>query len=212
MNKQDYNLLDPFLLDGFLLTRSALTSSTALVIAVNFHRMTCSAFSRNQTLAISAEQFCCQQIFVLGFVLSGRFLVCGGSLLHLLKQLGRNDSGDSVGNDHVAILILSYVSAVVQHSCHSVEGDLRSSNSADTFDIQLVGDFLHRCTFCIFLESIKNSGRGNGINLEELIFVNGVSDRKCAAVVFALERVFGQTSYHFFGELGRIVFSHTFKH
>ena len=53
---------------------------------------------------------------------------------------------------------------------------------------------------------------GNGINLEELIFVDGVADGKRAAIVFALECVFGQTSYHLFRELRRVVFSDTFKH
>ena len=85
LNEQDYNFFDPFLLDGFLLTRSTLARATAFVIAVNFHRMTCSALSRDQTLTIAAEQLCGQQILVLGFVLGWSFLVCGGSLLYLFK-------------------------------------------------------------------------------------------------------------------------------
>ena len=97
--------------------------------------MACSTLSRNQTLAVAAEQLCGQQILVLCFVLSGRFLVCGGSLLHLLKQLGRNDGGDSIGNNHVTVLILANVSAVVQHPCYGVEADLRSSDGTDAFDI-----------------------------------------------------------------------------
>jgi len=103
LNEQDHNFLYPFLLDGFLLARAAFACASTLVITVNFHRMTRSAFARNQTLTITAEQFCGQQIFVLRFVLCGRLLVRGGSLLHLLKQLGRNDGGDSVRNDYVTI-------------------------------------------------------------------------------------------------------------
>ena len=53
----------------------------------------------------------------------------------------------------------------------------------------------------LLYECFKHGRSGNGINLEELIFIDGVSDRKCAAVVFAFERVFGQTSHHLFGEL-----------
>ena len=85
LNEKNHNLLNPFLLDGFLLARSALACASTFIIAVNVHRMTCSAFARNQTLAVAAEQLCGQQILVLGFMLGWSFLVCGGSLLYLFK-------------------------------------------------------------------------------------------------------------------------------
>lgn len=65
-----------------------------------------SALSRHHSLAISAEQFSCKQIFVLGFVLGWGFFIRCGFFLYLFKKLGWNDSGDTVWNNQISVLIL----------------------------------------------------------------------------------------------------------
>ncbi len=157
LNKKYYDFLIPFLLNRFLLARSAIACASAFVIAVDLHRVARSAFTRNQTLTVTAEQFGCQQIFVLNFVLSGRFLVSSGSFLYLFEQLDRDDGGNAVRNDYFTILIFSDISAVVQHSRYGVKCDLRSSDASNTFDVEVVRNLLHVAPLAYFLNASRTA-------------------------------------------------------
>ena len=48
--------------------------------------------------------------------------------------------------------------------------------------------------------------------LIKLIFINVITDRDFAAVVFAFQCIFCQTAYNRFGKFCRIIFCHAFQH
>lgn len=71
--------------------------------------------------AVAAEQLGGQQVIVLGFVTSRGFSVLRQLLLNPVKQIFRDDDGDSIGYDNVSVFLLSDVAAVAQHMLNAVE-------------------------------------------------------------------------------------------
>ena len=72
-----------------------------------------SALSAKIGTTITAEQLSGKQVIVLGLMTGRGFFVLRHLLLHSIKQILRNNSGDTVGDNHIAISKLAYVTAII---------------------------------------------------------------------------------------------------
>ena len=111
----DHQIFDPFFLHRFLAAVCPLLfHGHALVVVVNIPCMAGSAFTAEVGPAVTAEQFCSQQIIVLGLVAGRGFLVLRQLFLYPVKQVLGDDSGDTVRDHSIPVDILTDIAAVVQ--------------------------------------------------------------------------------------------------
>ena len=99
----------------------------------------------------------------------------------------------------------------MQHSGNDVYGDFIASIGANAFQIQFVGDFLHGRAVRITCECVKHGRGGQRVELIILLAVDDISKRQSAAVVFALQSIFGETANDFLRKLGGIILRHALK-
>lgn len=87
---------------------------TAVIMILPALAGTCPAFAYHHSPASAAKQLCCQKIIVLGFVPCRGFPVYCKPLLYPVKQVLRDNGGNPIGRDDMAVAVLSDVLPVFQ--------------------------------------------------------------------------------------------------
>lgn len=168
--------------------------------------------TKEVSTAVAAEQLGGQQIIVLGFMTSRGFSVLRQLLLNPIKQVLRNNRRNSIGYNDISIFVLSNVAAIAEHVLNAVEVQRLPQLVADAIFVQPVPQLLHGRALVIFLERIQYKGSGQRINLKMLFLINYITDRQCAAVKLALQRIFFSAADDLFRQICRVVFRIAFQH
>ena len=143
--------------------------------------------------------------------MSRSFFVFLHPFLNSVKQFFRNDSGDSVGNNDITILVFTHIPSVVKNTRNKVKVNVATFVCLCTEFIKSVTDFFHYHSVIVHLENIENNGCCQRINLIMFFFVNRVTVSRSAAVVFAFQGILRMTSDYLYCKFGRVIFCHTFE-
>ena len=78
-----------------------------------------------------------------------RFLVRLKLLLYPVEQVLRDDSGNPVGRDDMAVAVLSDVLPVFQQTGREIKVDFLSPHRGNASFAHICSDFFHRCALVI---------------------------------------------------------------
>ena len=133
--------------------------------------------------AVAAEQLGRQQIIVLGLVAGrGLFVFCQ-LFLYPVKEVSRDNGGNTVRHHNVPVGILSDIAAVVQKVLYAIVGHLLAPCVLHTLLVEPVTDGCHGGTLVVTLERFPDKGRGKRVKLEALVAINQIADRTGSTVV-----------------------------
>ena len=90
-------------------------------------------------------------------------------------------------------------------------GHFAAQHIADTLVVEEVYDLHHFIAVVIPLKGFQHQRRGQRVKMIELVIVDFIADGSRTAGTLTLQGVLGLTTNHFFGQLCRIVFCHTFQ-
>lgn len=182
-----------------------------LVVVMDNPRPAGAALAAEIGPTVSAEQLGGQQVIVLG-LMSGRGLfVFGQLLLHPVKQVLRNDGGDTVRDYCFPVSELADVPPVFQKMFHTVVTHRLTPRIFYHLGIEPIPNFRHSRAFVISLESFHHERRGQRADLKMLLRIYDITHRFCAAVELAFQRIVGHTADNLLRQVGGIVFSIALK-
>ena len=207
----DDQLFQPFFLHGLFVAALAPFDVGAFIIIVGASGGTGSAFAEHQRTALAAEQLGGQQIFLVCLATGRGTLVLIQTLLHPVKQVFRNNSRNRIRHNDVPERQFANVPAVLQHGIYAAVGHFAAQHIVDTLVVEEVYDLHHFIAVVIPLKGFQHQRRGQRVKMIKLVLVDFIANRTCAASALSLQSVLGLTTNHFFGQLCRIVFCHTFQ-
>ena len=207
----DDQLFQPFFLHGLFVAALAPFDVGAFIIIVGASGGTGSAFAEHQRTALAAEQLGGQQIFLVCLATGRGTLVLIQTLLHPVKQVFRNNSRNRIRHNDVPERQFANVPAVLQHGIYAAVGHFAAQHIVDTLVVEKVYDLHHFIAVVIPLKGFQHQRRGQRVKMIKLVLVDFIANRTCAASALSLQSVLGLTTNHFFGQLCRIVFCHTFQ-
>ena len=162
--------------------------------------------------AVAAEQLGHQQIIVLSLVAGrGLFVFCQ-LFLYPVKEVSRDNGGNTVRHHNVPVGVLPDIAAVVQKVLYTVVGHLLAPCVLHALLVEPVADGCHGSPLVVTLECLPDKGSGKRVNLEVLIAVNQIADRTSAAVILGFQGVFRHAPDYLFGQVGGVVFGITLQH
>ena len=208
----DYQIFQPLFADGLFLAALVLFGSSTFIVAVNFTRPACAAFSKHQCPAVAAEQLGGEQIVVLCLSTGRGFLIFSDLLLHILKQFQRNDGRDSIRYDHIPELQFSDVPPVLEHMFNAVIGERTAHRVLDAILVQPVPNLLHGGAFIVLLERFQHKRRGERVNMELPFRIQRVAKSSTSTVAAAFQDVLGLSTHDLLGKVCGIIFGITFQH
>ena len=205
-------VLDPVLADSPQLAGARLLfRGRTLVIVMDATRFAGAALAAEVGAAVSAEQLRGEEIIVFGLVTGRSFPIFLHLLLHPVEQILRNDGRDTARRDRIPKTVLTDITPVLQKELNAVEGHLVSAGVSYAMFVEIIADLLHGRAVIISFICFQNVRRCHRVDLEMLLTVDGVSQGKCAAVVFALESVIRHPADDLLREVSRIVFGVSFQ-
>ena len=161
---------------------------------------------------MTAEQLGGQKIFLRCFVPRGSLLVAGKPALYPFENFRFNDSGDTIGDHHITIFILTDIFSVVEDNTDTADGKFLSLFGADTTKIQHFLDLRHGLSAVIPGEDFLYHQYHFRIRHQNTLFTNHITNRDIATVAFTLHGVVMLTPLDFLGKLCGIVFGISFQH
>ena len=207
----DDQIFQPFFLHGLFVAALAPLDVGAFIIIVGAPGGTSSAFTKHQRTAFAAEQLGGQQIFLVCLATGRGTLVLIQTLLHPVKQVFRNNNRNCIRHNDIPERQFANVPTVLQHSIHTAVGHFTAQHIADTLVVEEVYNFHHLIAIVIPLKGFQYQRSGQRVKMIELVLVDFVADSSRTASALTLQGVLGLTTNHFFGQLCRIVFCHTFQ-
>ena len=171
----------------------------------------CSAVTRHHLSAISAEKFCCQQIFFLASCSAGSLLILVENMLDSFKQFIFDYPWHTAGDFHILVKINSDVTFVSQNTVQTVFIELFSVCGFDLSCIQISVDFCNSFAACITLVNLSDNSCCFGINIEFSVRINLESQTGQTAVRKTFLCVDIHSSTNLLRKLCRIIFRHTFE-
>ncbi len=161
---------------------------------------------------VAAEQLGRQQIIVLGLVTGRGFLVLRQLLLHPVKEVLGDNSGNAIRHHNVPVGVFSDIAAVAQKVLHAVVGHLLAPCILHTLFVEPVPDLGHSGPLVIPLERLTDKRGGERVKLEILVAVNQIADRTGAAVILGFQGIFRHAPNYLFGQVSGVVFGITLQH
>ena len=207
----DDQIFQPFFLHGLFVAALAPLDVGAFIIIVGASGDTGSAFAEHQRTTLAAEQLGGQQIFLVCLATGKGTLVLIQTLLHPVKQVFRNDSWNRFRHNNIPERQFANVPAVLQHVVHAAVGHFSAQHIADALIVEEVYDLHHLIAVVIPLKGFQHQRSGQRVKMIKLILVDFIADGSRTASALTLQGVLGLTTNHFFGQLCRIVFRHTFQ-
>ena len=207
----DDQIFQPVLLHGLFIAALAALDVGAFIIIVGASGGTGSAFAEHQRTTLAAEQLGSQQIFLVCLATGRGTLVLIQTLLHPVKQVFRNNNRNCIRHNDIPERQFANVPAVLEHGVHAAVGHFAAQHIADTLVVEKVYDLHHFIAVVIPLKGFQHQRRGQRVKMIKLVLVDFIANRTCAASALSFQSVLGLTTNHFFGQLCRIVFCHTFQ-
>jgi len=119
-----------------------------------------------------------------GLAAAGRgFLVLCQFLLHPVKEVLGDNSGNAIRHHNVPVGVFSDIAAVAQKVLHAVVGHLLAPCILYTLLVEPVPDLGHSGSLVVTLECLPDKGSGERVKLETLVAVNQIADRTSTAVI-----------------------------
>ena len=202
----DHQIFQPLFTDSLFLAALVLFGSGTFIVAVDFTRPACAAFTKHQRPTVAAEQLGGEQIVILCLSSGRGFLVFGNLLLYILKQFQRHDGRDGIRHDHIPEFQFSDVPPIFEHMFDTVISKRTAHRVLDAVFIQPVPDLLHGGTFIVLLERFKHKRRGERVNVELPLGIQRIAKGPTTTVTATFQNVLGLSTDNLFGKVGRVVF------
>lgn len=93
---------------------------------------------------------------------------------------------------------------------HKIEVNCLTPDCRDTCVIEVVPYLFHGSAIVVAGKHLQHHGRGTGVDLVMEVAVDGVAEGRCAAVVFAFQRVLCMTPDDLLRQLRGVIFRHAF--
>ena len=129
-------------------------------------------------------------------------------LLYPVKQVLRDNGGNPVWCDDMAVAVLSDVLPVFQQTGHEIKVDFLSSHRGNASFPHTRNDLFHRRALVVHSEHFQHSGGGAWVDLVLHILVDDIAESRCTAVVLAFQGIFRMAPYDLFGQFGGVIFRH----
>ena len=204
-------IFQPVLLHGLFVAALAPLDIGAFIIIVGASGCTGSAFAEHQRTAFAAEQLGGQQIFLVCLATDRGTLVLIQTLLHLVKQVFRNNNRNCIRHNDIPERQFANVPTVLQHGIHAAVGHFASQHIADTLVVEKVYDLHHLIAVVIPLKGFQYQRSGQQVKIIELVIVDFIADGSRTASALSLQSILRPATNHLFGQLCGIVFCHAFQ-
>ena len=208
----DHQIFQPLFTDSLFLTALVLFGSSTFIIAVDFTCPACAAFAKHQRTTVTTEQLGGEQIVVLCLSTGRGFFVFGDLLLHILKQLQRNNWRDGIRYDHIPEFQFSNVPPVLEHMFNAVISKRPAHRVLDAVFVQPIPDLLHGGAFIILLERFQHKRRGERVDVELPLRIQRIAKGSTTTVAAAFQDVLSLSTHDLLGKVSGVVFRITFQH
>ena len=208
----DHQIFQPLFTDSLFLAALVLFGSGTFIVAVDFTRPACAAFTKHQRPTVAAEQLGGEQIVILCLSSGRGFLVFGNLLLYILKQFQRHDGRDGIRHDHIPEFQFSDVPPIFEHMFDTVISKRTAHRVLDAVFIQPVPDLLHGGAFIVLLERFQHKRRCERVDVELPLGIQRVTKGSTAAVAAAFQDVLGLSTHDLLGKVSGIILGITFQH
>ena len=139
------------------------------------------------------------------------FSIFGHNLLHLVKEIVRNNPGHTTGNFLVLIGVNTDVPLILKHFPQAVFIERNPTGCFISLCVECVTYFRDRLTACVHFKDFYHNRGGFFIHYEMLVRGNLEAQGDIAACAKALLSVYIHTPPDFLGKLCAVVFCHRFK-